>query len=81
MAAIKQGYILITIMAIIATVISVYFYLRVIVMMYFHEDGGNEKTVIHRGMGSVVIVSSVAIILIGLFPSGLMHIALESIPF
>ena len=81
MAAIKQGYILITIMAIVATVISVYFYLRVIVMMYFHEDEGNEKVVVHRGMGGIVVVSSIAIILIGFFPSGLMHIALESVPF
>ena len=77
MAAIKQGYILITIMAVVATVISVYFYLRVIVMMYFHEDEGNEKVVVHRGMGGIIVVSSIAIILIGFFPSGLMHIALE----
>lgn len=81
MAAIKQGYILITIMAVIATVISVYFYLKVIVMMYFHEDESSEKMVVHRGMGSIVVVSSIAIILIGFFPSGLMHIALESVPF
>ena len=81
MAAIKQGYILITIMAIIATLISVYFYLRIIVMMYFHEYEGNQDLVVHRGMGSIIVISSIAIILIGFFPSGLMHIALESIPF
>ena len=81
MAAIKQGYILITIAAVIATVVSVYFYLRIIVMMYFHEYEGDEKVVIHRGMASIVVVSSIAIILIGFFPSGLMEIALKSIPF
>ena len=81
MAAIKQGYMLITIVAIIATVISVYFYLRVIVMMYFHENEGNKKVTIHRGMGSIVVVSSIAIILIGFFPSMLMHVAVESVPF
>ena len=81
MAAIKQGYILITIIAIIATVISVYFYLRVIVMMYFNENEGNKKVVVHRGMGGIVVVSFLAIVLIGFFPSRLMHIALESIPF
>jgi NADH-quinone oxidoreductase subunit N len=68
-------------MAVIATVISVYFYLRVIVMMYFHEDESGELVVVHRGMGAIVAVSSLAILLIGFFPSGLMHLALASIPF
>jgi len=81
LAAIREGYILITIMAVIATVISVYFYLRVIVMMYFHEDESGELVIIHRGMGTIVAVSSFAILLIGFFPSGLMHLALKSIPF
>jgi NADH-quinone oxidoreductase subunit N len=81
MAAIKHGYILITIMAVIATVISVYFYLKIIVAMYFHENESNEKIIIHRGMGTIIAVSTIAIILIGFFPSRLMRIALESTPF
>jgi NADH-quinone oxidoreductase subunit N len=81
MAAIKHGYILITIVAVIATVISVYFYLKIIVAMYFHENESNEKVIIHRGMGTIIGVSTIAIILIGFFPSRLMRIALESIPF
>ena len=81
MAAIKQGYILITIMAVIATVVSVYFYLRIIVMMYFHENESEEQVVVYRGMGTIIALSSIAIILIGFFPSGLMSIALNSIPF
>jgi NADH-quinone oxidoreductase subunit N len=79
MAAIKHGYILIV--AVIATVISVYFYLKIIVAMYFHENESNEKVIIHRGMGTIIGVSTIAIILIGFFPSRLMRIALESIPF
>jgi len=81
MAAIKQGYILITIMAVIATVISVYFYLRIIVMMYFHEKEGSEHVLVPKGMATIIAVSSIAIILVGFFPSGFMHLALESIPF
>ena len=81
MAAIKQGYILITIMAVIATVISVYFYLRIIVIMFFHENESEEQVVVYRGMGTIIALSSIAIILIGFFPSGLMSIALDSIPF
>jgi len=81
MTAIKEGYILITIAAVIATVVSVYFYLRIIVLMYFHENEKEEVVVVHRGIGGIIALSSIAIILIGLFPSRLMSIALESIPF
>jgi NADH-quinone oxidoreductase subunit N len=80
-AAIKEGYILITILAVIASIISVYFYLRVIVMMYFHEDENAQNPVIHRGMGILVTVSCMMVVAIGLFPSFLMEIARGAIPF
>lgn len=80
-SAVKQGYILITVMAVIASMIAAYFYLRVIVMMYFHDGEKEEAVVINGGMGALVTVSSLAIILIGFYPSTLMHLALDSIPF
>ncbi|MFQ5717445.1 MAG: NADH-quinone oxidoreductase subunit N [Nitrospinales bacterium] len=80
-AAIKQGYALIAILAVTASMIAVYFYLRVVALMYFHE-GEEEGTVqVNRGMGSLVAVSSLAIILIGIYPSQFMRLALDSIPF
>ncbi len=81
MAAIKEGYILITVMAVIASVISVYFYLRVIVMMYFHEEEETVNFTLNRGMAAIVTLSCIAIIGIGFFPSALMEIARNSIPF
>jgi NADH-quinone oxidoreductase subunit N len=80
-AAIKQGYVLIAILAVVASMIAVYFYLRVIAMMYFQE--GESEEVIHtsRGMTAIVALSCVAIIGIGLFPSKFMQLALASIPF
>jgi NADH-quinone oxidoreductase subunit N len=80
-AAIKEGYILITILAVIASIISVYFYLRVIVMMYFHEDENAQQPVIHKGMGILVTVSCLMVVVIGLFPSFLMEVARGAIPF
>ena len=40
-----------------------------------------EQVVVYRGMGTIIALSFIAIILIGFFPSGLMSIALDSIPF
>ena len=80
-AAIKQGYVLIAILAVVASMIAVYFYLRVIAMMYFQEGESEETIHTSRGMTAIVTVSSVAIIGIGLFPSTFMQWALSSIPF
>jgi NADH-quinone oxidoreductase subunit N len=80
-AAVKKGYILITVMAVIASIISVYFYLRVIVMMYFHEDENASQPVIPKGMGALITISCVAVVAIGLFPSFLMELARGAIPF
>ena len=80
-AAIKKGYILITVLAVVASIISVYFYLRVIVMMYFHEDKSAPEPIKHIGMRALVTVSSIAVLVIGLFPSSLMELARGAIPF
>ncbi len=81
LAAIKSGYILITILAVVASVISVYFYLRVIVMMYLKEEDEEVPFTIPMGMGGIITVSAAAILLFGVFPSTLMQLALDSIPF
>jgi NADH-quinone oxidoreductase subunit N len=80
-AVIKEGFILIAIMAVIASIISVYFYLRVIAMMYFHDADDLGKVPLNRGMAIIVGVSSLAIIYIGIAPSSLMELALSSTPF
>ena len=80
-AAIKKGYILITVLAVVASIISVYFYLRVIVMMYFHEDESAPEPTMDIGMRALVTVSSIAVLAIGLFPSSLMEVARGAIPF
>ena len=80
-AAIKKGYILITVLAVVASIISVYFYLRVIVMMYFHEDESAPEPTMYIGMRALVTVSSIAVLVIGLFPSSLMELARGAIPF
>ena len=80
-AAIKQGYVLMAVVAVIASMISVYFYLRVIAMMYFQDGDEREKITMNRGMAVIIGVSSIAIIGIGIFPSSLMQLALASTPF
>ncbi len=80
-AAIKQGYVLIAVLAVVASMIAVYFYLRVIAMMYFHNGEPEVDLVSNKGMTAIVTISSVAIIVMGIFPSMFMQLALSAIPF
>lgn len=80
-AAIKSGYVLLAILAVAASMIAVYFYLRIIVMMYFREEEEEINIDMNRGMATIVTVSTVVIVFVGLYPSGLMQLALASIPF
>ncbi len=80
-AAIKSGYVLLAILAVAASMIAVYFYLRIIVLMYFRDEDEEVSIDMNRGMTTIVTVSTVVILVIGLYPSGLMQLALASIPF
>ena len=81
-SAIKQGHVLIIVLAVVASMISVYFYLRVIVMMYFQDEEKEALSLqVNGGLNALAIVSAAAILIFGLFPSSLMRVALNSIPF
>ena len=80
-SAIKEGYVLLAVLAVVASMISVYFYLRIIVLMYFRENSEEVSINVTKGMGTLIVFSSVAIVIIGIFPSIFMQFALSSIPF
>jgi NADH-quinone oxidoreductase subunit N len=68
-AAIEQGYTWLTIIGVITSMISVYYYLRVVVVMFFQTD---EEAVASRyGSSSLVglAISAIGVLLFGLFPS------------
>ncbi|MCZ7554881.1 MAG: NADH-quinone oxidoreductase subunit N [Bacteroidia bacterium] len=68
-AAIEGGYTWLTIVGVITSMISVYYYLRVTVVMFFQE-GEAQSAVDATGAGtSALILSTAAIFLIGLFPA------------
>jgi NADH-quinone oxidoreductase subunit N len=68
-AAIKAGYTWLTIVAVIATMISIYFYIGLIVYMYFSEP--EEETVYRTSpLAKITLAVSVAgVLILGIFPS------------
>ncbi len=74
-AAIDAGFTWLTIVAVISSMISVYFYIGLVVYMYFREG---QTTVIipeKKGMGFSVVISVICVLLFGIFPSIIMDIA------
>jgi NADH-quinone oxidoreductase subunit N len=73
-AAIKSGLTWLAILGIISSVISVYFYLRIVVLMYFKEAEG--EIVYSKSFSGFlgVAVSVLLVILLGLMPGSLMDL-------
>ena len=81
-AAVKQGYLALTIIGVLNSLVSVYYYLRVTIMMFMKEPEGEPAAVIFQP--AIIIVLIVAVfftIQMGLFPATYLQIAKNSIRF
>ena len=79
-AAVSSGYYGLAIIAMLTSVISVFFYLRVVVMMYMadREPGIAPAPVSRAGMAALA-VAIVAIFYLGILPTAVLDFAAESI--
>ena len=79
-AAIKAGYVWLAIIGVLTSVISVFFYLRVVVMMYMQERG-TEAPQIHVTAVSMaaLTVAIAAIFYLGILPTQVLNLAAQSI--
>ena len=73
-AAIKSGLTWLAILGIISSVISVYFYLRVVVLMYFKESDIEEVPAKSFSGFLGVMISVILIIALGIFPGSLLNL-------
>lgn len=67
-AAIKENLITISIIAIIFSVISIYYYLKVIVYMWFYEPVNKETIHIDTLSSLAIFISAVLTFLVGIYP-------------
>jgi len=79
-AAIKSGFIWLSIFGVINSVISIFYYLRVIVIMYFQESG--EQDIIMPTPSPAIIVAltlaAAGVLLMGIIPSYFWNLAQQS---
>jgi NADH-quinone oxidoreductase subunit N len=79
-AAIKAGYNLLAIIGVLTSVISVFFYLRIVVMMYMAEGGADRRVPpVPRLTGVALAVSAAFILYLGILPTRFLDWAAASI--
>jgi NADH-quinone oxidoreductase subunit N len=70
MAAVNSGDIWLLIIGVLMSVVSVYYYLRIPVLMYMREPGDeSHRLEISSGEGAVLVICALAVIALGLFPN------------
>lgn len=70
-AAVKSGQVWLALLGVLSSVISVYFYLRLIVLMYFGKDAETDKVLTPNTAMLGVFISVCLVVLMGLFPGSL----------
>ncbi len=78
-AAIKSGYIGLAIFGILTSVISLYYYLRIVYAMYFEEAEVQTNVPVPVGISAGVIIALWGVIQLGILPSDIMSFAMQSI--
>ncbi len=78
-AAIKSGYIGLAIFGILTSVVSLYYYLRIVYAMYFEESEGRAVTRVPAGITAGVFIALWGVIQLGILPSDIMNFAMQSI--
>jgi len=79
-AAVSSGYYWLAIVGVLTSVVSVFFYLRVVVMMYMSERGSAEIPPRVAGIGMAALaLSIIAIVYLGVLPTQVLNVAAASI--
>ncbi len=73
-AAIKSGLTWLAIAGVLASVISIYFYIRVVVLMYFKEPEENFSIQVPSFSLTAVVICALFIIVFGILPDTLMNL-------
>ena len=79
-AAVQEGYIGIAIVGVLSSVVSVYFYLRIVVLMYMSDDVAVDPApAVPRGAVAGLAFATLAIFYMGIIPRAVIDLAVQSV--
>ncbi len=73
-SAIKSDLTWLAIVGVFSSAISVYFYLRIVVLMYFKESSSEFSIADSKTSLAAVIIASIVVILLGIFPGSILQL-------
>jgi NADH-quinone oxidoreductase subunit N len=81
-AAVKAGFVWLAIIAVLNSVVSVFYYLRLVVLMYMREpEGAPARLLLGPGWSyalAALLLAAVGVLNFGLFPSSFFELAVRS---
>lgn len=72
--AIEAGYTWLAIVGVLMSVVSVYYYLRLVVLMYFKEQVSVVDAVVPRLGLTALVISAIALLVLGIYPSSIISV-------
>lgn len=80
-AAVKSGYVGLAVIGVLNSAMSVYYYLRVTVIMYMREEPAEMAPAVYKSPAAVlaIIISTIGTLGIGIFPTRLLEMARQSV--
>jgi NADH-quinone oxidoreductase subunit N len=78
-AAVEQGYYWLAIIGVLTSVISVFFYLRIVVMMYMTEGTEVARPRVPLPAAAGLALATIAVFYLGILPTRIIDLALDSI--
>lgn len=80
-AAIQSGFTWLAVLGVFASMISVYFYIRVVVYMYFKDPSGEVNIRVSNSGLAAVVISGLLILVFGIFPDALLNVITSALTF
>ncbi len=78
-AAVQEGHYWLAIIGVLTSVVSVFFYLRIVVMMYMTEGADTVRPRIHPAAAAGLALAVIAVLYLGILPTRVLDLALDSI--
>jgi NADH-quinone oxidoreductase subunit N len=78
-AAVERGYYWLAIIGVLTSVISVFFYLRIVVMMYMTEGAEVERPRVPATAAAGLMLATLVVFYLGVLPTRVLDLALDSI--
>ena len=78
-AAVEQGHYWLAIIGVLTSVVSVFFYLRIVVMMYMSEGTESRRPVVSATAMVALALATLAVLYLGVLPTRILDLARDSI--